>query len=600
MSTNEHFSALLSHLAAGIDLLGKGSFRASGHRRAARLIRRLELDLADIVNNHPEDAQKRLEQIEGIGKGTAKRIVEFVTTGGLVEHQQMLEEVPRSLIELLEVPGLGPAAVRTLWKEMGIESIADLKRQLDADPDALASLPRLGKASVEKIRKAVDFRTKTSGRIQLGRALPFGEELRDQLRDVVGVEEVELAGSLRRGRDAIGDIDLLACGTNDDALRSAFRELPGLVDLLSDGESKLSARFDAPGGGGVQVDLRIVPRESWGAALMYFTGSQDHNIAMRGRASRRGMLLNEYGLFERLTTAEGNDDETPSGKAEAGELVVGDSEEAIFRALHLEPIPPELREEAHGLEPAPLDLVTLEDIDAELHSHTTESDGRLELEELARHAIELGLHTLAVTDHSQSSALAGGLEPDRLRRHVESIRELDQRTPELQLLAGSEVDILPDGSLDYEDDLLAELDIVVASPHAALDQPPEEATQRLLSAIRHPLVHIVGHPTGRIVGRRRGLEPDMAKLVEAAAECNTILEINANPRRLDLRDTHARAALAAGCKLAINTDAHSTRHFTLLRYGVVTARRAGLSRRDCINTWSAQELREWLERKRAS
>ncbi len=348
----------------------------------------------------------------------------------------------------------------------------------------------------------------------------------------------------------------------------------------------------------MQADLRIVPEAAYGAALMYFTGSKEHNVRLREIAIRQDMRLNEYGLYA-------GTEERPQDRG--AEPVAAAAEEEIYAALGLPFVPPELREDsllksAQGGRNLPLAggrrPIELEDVRAELHAHTTASDGKLQVEELARCAEGRGFHTLAITDHSKSQVIANGLDEERLLRHVDAIREADAKIPGIRLLAGSEVDVLPDGRLDYDDEVLARLDVVVASPHASLRQDPAAATARLLRAIRHPLVHILGHPTGRFVGRREGLSPDMNALFEAAAEHDTALELNANWLRLDLRDSHLRGALDRGCKIAIDTDAHRERDFDNLVYGILTARRAGLEPASCINTWPEEKLHAWLRSKR--
>ena len=364
--------------------------------------------------------------------------------------------------------------------------------------------------------------------------------------------------------------------------------MPGVTEVLVRAETKCSVRLEL----GAQADLRLVDAAAFGAALLYFTGSKAHNIVLRERAIKRGLRLNEYGLFPHDDQATG----TPQERGVAP--VAAETEAAIYTALELPFIPPELREDRGEFDAEPPTLVTCEDIRAELHAHTTASDGRLSIAELAAEAKHRGFHTIAVTDHSTSSVQANGLDPDRLRAHIDAIREADAGMSGITILAGSEVDILTDGRLDYEDDLLAELDIVVASPHAALTQDGATATKRLLAAIRHPLVHIIGHPTGRIIGRREGLDPDIEALVAAAVEHDTALEINANHRRLDLRDVHIRAAREAGAKIAIDTDAHAPRDFDQLRYGVITARRGGLTAAGCVNTWTQEKLHAWLKSKR--
>ncbi|MEO1369320.1 MAG: DNA polymerase/3'-5' exonuclease PolX, partial [Acidobacteriota bacterium] len=447
---------------------------------------------------------------------------------------------------------------------------------LENTPDeVLAELPRMGKKTVANIRKAIEFNKKAGDRIPIGQARPIALELQGHLRGVPGVRRAEYAGSLRRGRETIGDLDFLVSCADEEAVREAFCENDGVTQVLARGDTKCSVRLERDSVA-IQADLRLVPDAVYGAALMYFTGSKEHNVRLRELAIRQGKRLNEYGLFA-------GTDERPQDSG--AEPLAAETEEAIYAELGLPWVAPELREDRGEIERvqdgAPA-LIGLDDIRSELHAHTPASDGKLSIVELAEEAKGRGFHTLAVTDHSKSSVIANGLDEDRLRRHIDDIRDADARVDGIKILAGSEVDILADGSLDYDDDLLAELDVVVASPHAALRQSPQEATTRLLHAIRHPLVHILGHPTGRIINKREGLSPDMDALIEAAVETDTALELNANWHRLDLRDSHLRQALKAGCKIAIDTDAHRAMHFDFLIYGVLTARRAGLEPESCI------------------
>lgn len=346
------------------------------------------------------------------------------------------------------------------------------------------------------------------------------------------------------------------------------------------------------------MDLKLVPPESWGAAMMYFTGSKEHNVALRERARKKGLTLNEYGLFP-----EDDPDRTlePPQKRGVAPVCEGDTEEGIYAALGVPIVPPELREEHVRVESGPpAGLIEIGDIRAELHAHTTASDGRMSITQLAENARARGFHTIAVTDHSRSSAIAGGLTTERLLAHIEAVREADARVEGITILVGSEVDILADGTLDYPDEVLAKLDVVVASPHAALSQEPEVATERLIKAVRNRYVHILGHPTGRQVNRRPGLSPDMRTLYAAAAECGVALEINTHWMRLDLRDVHVRGAMETGCLLAIDSDVHEEADFDNLRYGVMTARRGGVTKERCINTWDAGRLRDWLKAKRGA
>lgn len=588
MSTNSELQTIFEQLAAGVELLGGNRFRATSHERVARLLRDMTKDMRTFVEDDSATALKRLQELPGVGKGAANRILEYVQTGHVEEHQELLEQVPASVFDLLQIPGLGPKAVKTLWQELGVETVDDL-RQAIAD-GKVEALPRMGKKTVENMRRNLDFRSKQQDRVPIGRVAPVARRIVERLRKIEGVEQVDSAGSLRRGRDTIGDLDFVASTSAPDAVSEAFREMPEVERVLVSGDTKSSVRIRLEGHEqGIQADLRVVEPAVFGAAMMYFTGSKEHNVRLREIAIRKGWRLNEYGLFE-------GTEERPQDHGQ--EPLAARDEPAIYAELELPYIPPEVREDRGEIQSVPKDLVELDDIGAELHCHTTASDGKLDLEELVAEAIDRGLHTLAVTDHSQSSVLANGLDPDRLRHHIQAIRELDAQTDAIQILAGAEVDILVDGTLDYEDEVLAELDWVVASPHASLQQSPQEATARLLRALDNPYVDVLGHPTGRKVGRRAGLEFDLEQVFKKAAENDIALEINANPTRLDLRAGHARLAQDLGCKIAINTDAHSTRHFDFLHYGVTTARRGWLRRDNCINAWSAEALDRWRRRRR--
>ncbi len=588
MTTNQELAEIFDQIGAALELLGANPFRVNSNQRVARVIRDMTDDLADFVAQDPDTARRRLEALSGVGKGSAAKILEYLETGELREHRELMEKVPSGLFAVLEVPGIGPKAAKLMWDDLGITSLEELTARLDSDPQAIAGLPRMGAKKVENIRKALDFSAKSQDRILIGRARPIALELLEEIAAVPGVEQLDYAGSLRRGRETIGDLDFLVTCVDAETVRERFTTLPAVTEVLARGDTKCSVRLEA-GGVAIQADLRIVPAEAYGAALMYFTGSKEHNVRLREIAIKRGMRLNEYGLFR-------GTEERPQDSGVRPEASV--TEEDIYAALDLPYIVPEQREDRGELQRPAGDLVELTDIRAELHSHTVASDGKLTIDQLAGVAKERGYHTLAVTDHSQSQVIANGLTPERLREHVAALREADARIPGIKILAGAEVDILSDGRLDFDDELLAELDVVVASPHAALKQEAKPATERLLAAIRHPLVHIIGHPTGRFVGRRQGLEPDMHALFETAAEHDTVLELNANFNRLDLRDTHLRGALEAGCHIAINTDAHHELHLDNLVYGILTARRAGLEPERCINTWSAERLHGWLKSKR--
>lgn len=610
MSFNAAAAERLERIGVLMDLLGEDSFRAAAHARAARA-------LADLARDASTLHKDELVAIQGIGAKTADKIIEFARTGAIAELDELAAKVPKGLLDVLAIPGLGPKTVRTLWQQGGVTDIASLQKIID--DGSILALPRMGAKSVDKIRESLAFAQQhaSGGRTWLGLALPLGERVAALVRALPGVARAEYAGSLRRGKETIGDIDVLvalAPGAEPAAVAGAFRGLPGVVRVLASGDHKSSVMMDLHADMGrwagdddagsspnapsavLQVDLKIVPPESFGAALMYFTGSKEHNVAMRQRALDRGMTLNEYGLFP--------EDHQPTPPQSRGIAPVAAREEIdVFHALGLPFIPPEAREHRGELALAETPrLLELADIRAELHAHTTASDGAMSIEELARAAHARGFHTIAVTDHSKSSAIAGGLSPERLKAHILAIRQAQSRLHDagvpIRLLAGSEVDILADGTLDYDDDLLAQLDLVVASPHASTRQDPATATARLLRAIRHPLVHILGHPTARLINRRPGLSPDIDALVHAAAEARTALEINAHWLRLDLRDFHARAAVDAGCMIAVDCDVHRPEDFDNLRFGVLTARRGMVTPDRCVNAMDATALAGWLRAKR--
>lgn len=577
MSQNQELADRFQEMAVLLEITGANAFRVNANTRVARALESLSSDVSSLAGD-----SKALEAIDGIGKSSAAKIIEFLDTGEITDLIALRNEVPDGLIEVMAVPGLGPKTVRRLWQELEIESIDDLKTAVE--DGSLEALPRMGAKTIANIAEAIEFMESSGGRIRLGTAMPIAERILSVLRDLDDVEQIEYAGSLRRGRDTIGDIDILLCSTNPNAVSETFRTMDGVTKVLVGGETKSSVRLED----GVQVDLRVVQANAFGAALLYFTGSKEHNVVLRERAIARTMRLNEYGLFP-------DDGEKAPPQSRGIEPVAAETEEEIYSALDLPWIPPELREDRGEFDhELPKDLIKDSDIRAELHAHTTASDGHLTIEELAEAAKAAGRKILAITDHSRSSPQANGLDVDRLKQHIEDVREADQAIKGITLLTGSEVDIHADGSLDYEDDILAMLDVVVASPHASLRQDPATATKRLCAAARHPLVSVLGHPTGRLILERKGLEPDIDALIAAAIEGNTALEINANPYRLDLRDIHVRAAVEAGALLAINCDVHKADQFEFIRYGIATARRGWLRAQSCVNTWTPKKLLAWL------
>ena len=559
MSTNTDVAKIFNAMATILEIKGESGFKINATVKVARALENLVEDIATI-----ED----VTTISGIGKSSASKIKEFLESGEISSYEELRQSIPPGLLEVMRVQGLGPKKVRQLWQEANVVDIASLRTAIDTGK--LDNLPRMGKKTIENIADALSFVESTSNRERLGIALPIAESILEELQKLPGITHSAIAGSIRRGKETIGDIDLLVSTTEPSLLAETFCELEGISKVFAHGETKCSIRLAS----GMQVDLRIIDEKQFGAALLYFTGSKEHCILLREIAISQDKKLNEY----RLEPAD-----------------ISATEEAIYKDLKLPWIPPEIREDRgeRACKKTP-NLLTINDIKADLHCHTTASDGHMSIEELATIAKARGYHTIAVTDHSQSQGQANGLKPDRLLKHIDAIHAVNETMDGITILAGSEVDILPDGTLDYDDELLAKLDILVASPHAALSQSAEDATKRLLAAIEHPLVHIIGHPTGRIINKRKGLEPDMTTIIAAAVEHNTALEINANSYRLDLRDIHIRAAAEAGAMLSMNTDSHRPEDFEQLRYGILTARRGWLEASSCINCMEHDVLQTWL------
>ena len=569
MSQNKDIAALFDRMADLIEIQGGDRFRVNSYRRAGRTVKDLVEDVAVVA------AEDRLGALPGIGKATAARIREFLDTGRIAAHDELLADVPKGLPALLEIPGLGPKKVSLAWKKLQVASIEDLKRAIESG--ALADLPGLGAKSVEQIRQGIDFLERSAGRIPYGAALPIAEALVAAVRAMKGVKRVSLAGSIRRGCETVGDIDILAeCGEGKPVVE-AFTRLAGVTQVLAAGATKGSVLVDAGSDGALQVDLRVVPGESFGAALQYFTGSKEHNVRLREIAVKKNLTLNEY----RLSDGE--------------QSVAGETEESIYRKLDVTFVPPELREDRGeiGLEEAP-SLIELGDIRADLHMHTTASDGKCSILEMAEAARARGYECMAITDHTRSSAVANGLSIERMEQQIRDVREANKQIDGITILVGCECDILADGRLDYPDDLLAELDVVIASVHSALGQERTKITRRVLAAIESEHVDILGHPTGRLLNRREPMDLNMEAVIKTAVETKTALEINASWKRLDLKDLHVRQALDAGATLSINTDSHHTDQLDQMRYGIITARRGWATADRVINTWSLAKLTEWL------
>ena len=577
MAKNQEISAIFDSMAAMMELLNEDPFRINSYRNAARALADLGQDIEQII------AGGWKPKIGGIGTSMAAKIEEYCRTGHMAKYDELRAKLPEHLPELLRLGGLGPKTVAKLWHEAGITSIEELRQCLETCPDRIVAIKGMGEKKVQQMAEALAFVQTAGGRTRLGDVATVVGRFVEQISRCKGASRVTAAGSYRRGRETVGDIDLLCIASKADApgIIEQFAASPLVGRVLARGDTKGSVLLR----GELQADLRVVDKGSFGAALVYFTGSKAHNIVLRSRAIERGLKLNEYGLFR------------------GEESVGGDSEEAIYAALGLPWIAPELREDRGevaaaeaGALPA---LVELADIRGDFHMHTTASDGVHDLREMVAACRRLGYRAMAVCDHSKGQVIAHGLDEDRLREQVRQVRELAGEYKDMLVLAGCEVDIGRDGRLDFDDDVLAELDFVMASPHSALGSHGGEATERIIQAIEHPLVNCIGHPTGRVINSRPGMEMDMGAICEAAAARGVALEINADFARLDLRDNDVRTAVTKGTKLMINTDAHSTDNLqAMMPYGVLTARRGWATKADVVNTWPAKRVKEWLNKGR--
>jgi DNA polymerase (family 10) len=570
---NREIARMLAETADLLEIAAEDSFRIRSYRNAAAAIEGCPERVMDILKN----PARKVTDIPGIGKGMAANLEEIAARGSFERRDQMLAKYPPTALELLKIQGLGPKTIGLLWEHYRVSTIDDLERI--CQEHKLRLLPRLGAKLEEKVLRSIASYRQRAGRFLLSFADEVAGELVRYLGETPGVDAVTPAGSLRRGRETVGDLDLLVTGPDAAQALDRFVAHPEVSEVLGKGPNKASARF---GPQSIQVDVRALAKESYGAALQYFTGSKDHNIALRARCLKLGYTLNEYGLF-RL------DDNT---------RVAGESEEGIYRKLGLAWIPPELRENHGEIECAAEGrlprLIEPEQIRGDLHMHTVESDGRAALEEMASHAKALGYEYVAVTDHSKALAMANGLDERRVMAFAEQVRELDQDALGIHVFSGIECDIRKDGAMDLADDALASLDLVIGSVHSYMNQEAAEMTDRLLRALECPYLGILGHPTGRLLLAREPFAFDFERVVDAAARRNVWLEINSSPERLDLHDTLLRAAKARGARFVISTDAHHPQHLLNMRYGVTMARRGWLEAADVVNTLPLREFRKQL------
>ena len=586
--TNAEISAVFDQIADLLEFQGANAFRVRAYRNAANAIRALPEQLAKIAG----DPDRKLTDIAGIGKDLANSIMILLATRRLPLLEELQAQIPHSALEMLRIPGLGPKKAATLFNELKIATLEQLRAACQAGD--VRKLKGFGAKTEETIMAGLPFATSAElVRLYWAEADVFAQQLRDHLRVCRSIKQLEIAGSYRRGKETVGDLDILVESADPTEVTNRLAEFPSIEAVLGRGDTKMSVRLAT----GLQVDLRIVPGESFGAALQYFTGSKEHNVVLRGLAKDRGLRINEYGVFR--VTGEDSSNEERTGP-NAGVYVGGRTEEEVYATLDLPVFPPELRENRWEFEWARAGnlprLIELSDMVGDLHMHTTATDGKHTLEEMAAAAQARGLKYIAITDHSKRVSMANGLDATRLRWQWDAIDELNAKLQGFVVLKGVEVDILEQGGLDLPDDVLAEADWVMASIHYGQNQPSEQITRRMLDAIENPHVTAISHPTGRMINKRKPYDVDLELVFDAAKKHGKFMELNANPRRLDLNDVQCAAAKRHGIPIVISTDAHSISNLELMRYGILQARRAGLTKEDVVNTRPWEKVRDLMGR----
>lgn len=562
---NHEVAKVLDETADMLEVTGENFFRVRAYRNAARAIRDLTGQVADLT-------REQIDEMPGIGADLAEKISTIAKTGDMPLHRDLAKKLPPRLLELRDVPGLGPKRLKLLIDRLRIRNRDDLERAVKSEK--LRKIRGFGPKLEEQIRDSLLRPDTGEGqRILYADAARIAAQLSAHLQKCTAIRELQVAGSFRRRRETIGDLDVVAAATDSAAVMAHFVAFPSVTQITGSGDTKSTVLLKS----GLQVDLRVVPPKSFGAALAYFTGSKSHNVHLRRLAQARGLLLNEYGLFRESAA------------------IAGKTEDEIYRALGLSWVPPEMREDRGEIEAAGSGnlpkLIEREDLRGDLHTHTLYTDGHASIEEMARQARESGLEYVAITDHSRRITMAHGLDPKRLPEQRQEIERIRKKLSGITLLHGIEVDILDDGDLDLPSDALGELDWVVASAHYKLEQPPAEMTRRLTKAIRNPCVDVIGHPSGRLIGHREPSRFDLSEILRVAREEGCALEIDSQPDRLDLTDTACLAAKRAGVKVVISSDAHSTRDFELLDYGINQARRGWIEKEDVLNTRPLKSLR---------
>jgi DNA polymerase (family 10) len=569
---NKELADLFAKMADILEFKDENPFKISAYRKASRVLGDLTQDIQEIAESG------ELKKVPGIGEGMAQKIEEYLKMGKISKYEEIKKGVSDELIAMMEIPGMGPKTLAMIHKERGIGNLSQLEKALE--DGSLIDLPGMGEKKAENIKRGIELLKQSKGRMNLGVAFPLAKRVVKTLREKTGSQKIEWAGSLRRMRENIGDIDILATGPNHEKIVHTFTHLPEVKEVLASGETKASVIVE----GGVQIDIRVVEEDSYGAALQYFTGSKGHNIHLRGIAKAKGIKINEYGVFK-------------------GEKKIGGKEEKdVYKLLGMDWIEPELREDRGEIEAAQKGklptLIQEPEIKGDLHVHSKWSDGTSSIEEIAKAAQKRGYQYIAICDHSKSLRIAHGLDETRVLKQIEEIDRINEKLKGFQILKGTEVDILTDGKIDHPDKVLEKLDFVVAAVHSAFKQEKEKMTKRIVQALENPLVHCLAHPTGRLLGARAPYEVDLDELMEAANKYGKVLEINATLERLDLDDVRCKKAKEMGIKMAIGTDSHHPDQLWMISLGVAVARRGWLETPDLLNTFSLKEISKWCHARR--
>ncbi len=567
MDTSELIN-IFEKIADALEFKGENVFKVNAYRKAAKVISELREDIIDLLKND------KLKKIKGIGESIASKIEEYVETGKVKKYEELMKEIPEGILALLEIQSLGPKTLSLANKHLGVNNLEDLKRVIN--DGSLAKLPQMGEKKVENIKRGIKIFEGGKERIPLGEVYETVNDILSYLKNTNLVDKISPAGSFRRFKETIGDIDILVSGDKGEEIIKIFTEMPIVEEILAKGDTKGSVIIS----GGIQVDLRVVTKDSYGAALQYFTGSKDHNIRLREIAKGRELKINEYGIFK--------------GNKKIG----GDKEEEIYELLNLEWIPPELREDRGEIESAQNfslpKLIELSDIKGDLHIHSTYSDGILKLKEIVEIGKKMGYQYIAVCDHSTSSKYAGGIDENTLKEKINEIKELNEGMKDFAILCGAEVDIKKDGSLDYSDEILSKLDIVIAAIHSGFKS---DVSYRIMKAMDNEHVDIIAHPTGRLITRREGYENlDLEAILEKASQTKTMLELNSYYDRLDLNDINVKKAKEKNIKISLGTDAHRESQFWMMKLGVGIAKRGWLTKNDVLNTLSLTDLKHFLSK----